>query len=188
MQSALAQRVKRPGIQARPQKQDEAMVITKLAPVMVALLALGACHKAPQNDTPTASANMPGIMVSGGRLVLPAVTGRPGAAYFTLANQSGAQATVTSITISGAGKAEMHTTTPSGMEPLPQLTLPAGATVPFAPGAKHVMVFDIAPSVTAGGHVDVTFTLADGKAITGQLAVEPAGGAPDMAGMDHMKM
>jgi copper(I)-binding protein len=172
---------------ARPKKQDEAMLFKKLAPAMLALLAIGACQKTPQTE-PAATASQPGVMVSGGRLVLPAVPGRPGAAYFTLTNQSAAGETIASITIAGAGKAEMHSTTPTGMEALPQLDLPAGATALFAPGAKHVMVFDIAPSVAAGTTADITFTLAGGKAITGQLQVEAAGGAPAMAGMDHMKM
>jgi copper(I)-binding protein len=175
-------------ILAGSKKQDKAMLIKKLAPVMLAALAAGACHKTPQSEPVPAVVSQPGVMVSGGRLVLPAVPGHPGAAYFTLNNQSTAGETITAITITGAGKTEMHSTSASGMEAVPQLDLPAGATALFTPGAKHVMVFDIAPSVAAGTTADITFTLAGGKAITGQLQVEAAGGAPAMAGMDHMKM
>jgi len=161
----------------------------------LALLALGGCHRNTAGEAPAAPLTQAGVLVTGGRLVLPAVPGRPAAAYFTLSNQSSAPASITQVTVEHAGKAEMHTTTKTSMDALPRLDVPAGESVLFAPGGKHVMVFDLAPSVVAGSAVEVTFTSAAGKRITGQLQVEAAGGgmgSPAMAmpGMDHdhMKM
>ena len=36
------------------------------------------------------------------------------------------------------------------MTPLGQVSVPAGAAVAFAPGGKHLMLFDVAPQVKPG--------------------------------------
>ena len=51
------------------------------------------------------------------------------------------------------------------MAPLPQADLPAGKTVAFAPGGKHVMLFDLDPATAPGGQVRLHFTFADGRTI-----------------------
>lgn len=166
--------------------------MTKTIPAALALLVLGACHGQPAapEATETAQATQAAVQVSDARLVLPAVPGHPAAAYFTIANLSGQPATITAIAIDGAGKAEMHVTEGGAMQPLPRLDLGAGQTSQFGPGGKHVMVFDLAPKLVAGGSTTITFTLADGRKTTAQAAIQGAGAAPamDHMTMDHMKM
>jgi len=125
-------------------------------------------------------------LVSGGRLVLPAVPGHPAAAYFTIANQSTTPATITAIAIDGAGKAEMHVTKGGAMEPLAKLELAAGETALFSPGGRHVMVFDLAPKLVSGGTTDISFTFADGRKLSAQVQIEGAGGSAAMDHMEHM--
>ena len=163
-----------------------------ILPAAIALLALSACHSQPA-AAPETTQSQAGVVVTDGRLVLPAVPGRPAAAYFTIANHSTQPATITGIALDGAGQAEMHVTQGGAMEPLPQLALGAGETAQFAPGGRHVMVFDLAPKLVAGGTTGITITFADGHTLTGRVRIEAAGGADamdhaGMAPMDHMKM
>ena len=151
----------------------------------VALVALAACHKQEEAvaPAPTTSAADAGPTVTDGKLVLPAVKGNPGAAYFTLTN-GGTAATVTGVAVVGAEKAEMHETVGTEMKPLLSVPLTAGEKVTFAPGGKHVMVFGIKPDLAAGGSTKITITLSGGATLSAPLKIETAGGADSsMAGM-----
>ncbi len=145
----------------------------RLIPVL--LLALAACHKAPE-ASPDAK---PGLSVSAGTLVLPAVSGNPGAAYFALNNGSGKVVTLAAVSVDEAGKAEMHETSGVAMTPLVALEVKAGETVSFDHGGKHVMLFDLSPKLAAGGTAEMTLTFADGDKLSAPLKIEAAG-AMDM--------
>ena len=165
--------------------------------LIVALLALSACqqNKAPEAAATTAAATeaapdaKPGITVSGGVLVLPAVKGNPGAAYFALGNGGPAVSTLAAVSIDGAGKAEMHETSRGSMAPFKDLAVKPGETVKFERGGKHVMVFDIADTVKPGGSAEMTLTFAGGDKVSAPLKVQSmsdAVGGGDMAGMADM--
>ena len=78
----------------------------------------------------------------------------------------------------------MHETVGSEMKPLGNLPVAAGAKVIFAPGGKHVMVFGLKPSVTAGGTTKIIVNFTGGTSLSAPLKVEAAGGSDDsMAGM-----
>jgi copper(I)-binding protein len=169
------------------QEKRPSLKYAKLA--ALALLALGACNHKQPAQAPTSQTAQEGVVVVGGRLVLPALKGHPAAAYFTLHNQGDTIATLTSVAIDGAAKAEMHQTSGSTMSPIERLDIAPGASVLFAGGGKHVMVFDLSPTIAAGGSVDLTLNFASGRKITAQLHVEaPGGDTGAMANMDHMKM
>ncbi|MEY2942932.1 MAG: hypothetical protein RLY97_946, partial [Pseudomonadota bacterium] len=120
------------------------MKFAKLAVFVAAsALSLSACHKK-QPTAATVTNNNPGVMVSGGRLVLPAVKGNPGAAYFTLANENVLSTTLVSVHVMGAQKAEMHDNMGMSMTPIASLKLDQGKRMLFAPGSKHVMLFGLA--------------------------------------------
>lgn len=161
---------------------------------LLATLALAACkQEAPAPETsPSTEASVPaaetrdGLSATNGKLVLPAVKGRPGAAYFMLSNSSAKPVQITGVAIAGAGKAEMHETTGGDMAPLPTADVPAGDMVMFERGGKHVMVFDLAPTIKAGGTAVLTLTLSNGSKLAIPLQVEAAGGAGEA--MDHGAM
>ena len=127
----------------------------------ISLIALGLAACQQQAKVPEAAPSAEGtakvgapaaaLAVTGGTLVLPAVKGNPGAAYFDLANGTAKPATLAAVTIAGAEKAEMHQTTGGSMAPVDTVEVKAGETVKFERGGRHVMIFGLADSVQAGG-------------------------------------
>lgn len=155
---------------------------------MIAALALSACQQrkpepAPQQSQAVPDAK-PGIAVAAGRLVLPAVAGNPGAAYFQIDNRAGANAVVAAVAIDGATKAEIHQTVGNSMMPVDRVEIAPGTSIEFQPGNLHVMVFDLAPRLKAGATTEMTVTFADGDKISAPLKIEPAGGGGGMGAMD----
>lgn len=158
------------------------------ATALLAVIAVAGCKQespvpAPESSASTAMPDAkPGLAVNNGVLVLPAVKGRPGAVYFDLVNSGGGATSLAAASVDGAGKAEFHETMDGKMEALGNVEVPPGATVSFARGGKHLMVFDLGEKIIAGSSVELTLTFADGDKISVPLKVEPAGG--NMAGMD----
>jgi len=143
----------------------------------VAPLGLAACgESAEQTAAPEAA---PGLEATNARLVLPAVSGNPGAVYFDLANGGDRPIAVRAVSVSGAGSAMMHQygewEGKQQMADLPQLLVPAGGKVSFEPGAYHVMANDLSAETTAGSTVEVTLTIAGGDKISFPAQVRAAG-------------
>lgn len=112
---------------------------------------------------------------------LPAVAGRPGAAYFTL--KAGARPlTLLSVKTPAALRTELHESVRSSagvmsMTPVGQVDVPANGAVALAPGGKHVMLFDVDPALKPGGTTTLTLALADGATMEAKAAVRGAGDA-----------
>lgn len=122
------------------------------------------------------------LTVTDASVQLPVISGRPGAAYFIV--KGGAQATsLVAVSSPAAIRAEMHEMKDEGgmmtMAPLKDVAVPAGGTVEFKSGGKHVMLFDISPSVRAGGSFPLRLSFADGKTIEVNAAARAAGDAAD---------
>lgn len=118
---------------------------------------------------------------------LPAVAGRPGAAYFTL-RAGGRPLTLLSVRTPAALRTELHESmnghgAPStgaggamaSMAPLAQADVPANGTLAFAPGGRHVMLFDVNPALKPGATTTLTLALADGTTIAAKANVRGAG-------------
>lgn len=156
---------------------------TSVSILVAAMLALTGCHH--RHHAPTSAAAADTISVSEARLLLPAVKGNPGAGYFTLANATNAPVTLVGVDITGAQKAEMHETSGGTMQPLAQVAIAPGAQVSFAPAGKHVMAFNLVPTLTPGGSSTIVFHFQDGKTLSAKLRIEAAGGgSDDMAKMN----
>lgn len=152
------------------------MKLRHLAPL--AALALAACNQGPAStaqESPVAGK----LSVTGGKLVLPAVAGNPGAAYFTVTNGTARPASLAAVSVEGAAKAEMHETSGGSMAPLAALTVGPGAASTFEPGGKHVMVFGVPRSLRPGGTVTLVLTFAAGQTASGPLQVTAPGGGGD---------
>lgn len=159
---------------------------SRLLFVAAAALALAACNKeapAPQDAASTAAAapeTKPGLSLTGGRLVLPAVKGNPGAAYFTLVNGSNKPVAIAAVDVAGAGMAMLHETKQvDGHSTMGEMTAPElkpGESVAFAPGGKHVMVDDVPEGMKPGATIELTITFADGDKLSAPLTVEAPGG------------
>ena len=115
---------------------------------------------------------------------LPAAPGRPGAAYFTL-HGGRSDATLIDVSADVAVRAEIHESMSgaggmAGMKPLASVAVPAGAKVVFAPGGKHVMLFDINPRAKPGKIFNLTLNFANGgRRYVPATIVGPADPAPD---------
>ncbi|WP_198353315.1 copper chaperone PCu(A)C [Sphingomonas sp. MA1305] len=112
---------------------------------------------------------------------LPAVPGRPAAGYFTLHGGKTPQ-TVIAANSDVSLRAEMHESAAGAggtatMRPLTSVALPANSDVAFAPGGRHVMLFDVNRAVKPGDRVTLTATLANGARISARATVI-APGAP----------
>lgn len=102
------------------------------------------------------------------------VPGRPAAGYFTLAGGSQPDRLV-AVTAPPA-RIEMHSMSMAGgvmkMARLDGVPVPAGASVAFAPGGNHLMVFDLPAGAKS---LPMTFVFASGRTVTATAEVRPAG-------------
>ncbi|MDG2002678.1 MAG: copper chaperone PCu(A)C [Novosphingobium sp.] len=156
--------------------------------LLIAMLSLAGCQQsdqaaqAPQESAAPAPDAKPGLSTSDGILTLPVVAGRPGAAYFTLANGSENAVELAAVHVEGAIGAEMHETTGGTMAKLASLPIEPGESIAFARGGKHVMVFDLSDELKPGGTTEMTLSFTDGDKLSAPLAIEDMGGTQ---AMDH---
>lgn len=113
---------------------------------------------------------------------LPAVPGRPAAAYFTLVGGAADDAVV-AVTSPAAARAELHQSLENDegvvrMEPIDTAPLPAGAQMDFAPGGKHVMLYDLDEAVAAGGTAPLTVDFETAPDVTVEAKLVAPGAQP----------
>ncbi|MBC2778234.1 copper chaperone PCu(A)C [Parasphingopyxis marina] len=121
---------------------------------------------------------------------LPAVDGRPAAAYFTL-HGGDAGDTLIAVDSERVASIELHETTMEGgamrMRPIMSVDIPAGETIAFEPGGRHAMLFGVDPEVTAGTNLTLHFRFDSGRDVSIEAATIDAGDdAPAQeSGQDH---
>ncbi len=134
-------------------------------------MALAACQPA----TPETA------RVAGAWVRLPAVPGRPGAAYFTILGGR-AETRLVAVRTPAARRVELHQSMGGEhgamtMRPLSGVVVPAGGKVDFAVGGRHAMLFDVDPGLKAGGSTSLELVLADGRTLMTSAPVRGAGEA-----------
>ena len=143
----------------------------RLVPLLAVLTGTPACEQRPQT---------PVVTVEDAVATLPAMRGRPGAAYFTLRTNQPTR--LTGISSPQVGRIELHESVRQGnvsrMVPLGETTLSPDAPLVFAPGGRHAMLLAIDPAVTVGGRLRLTFTFDPAPPVT----VEAEGRGPGEAG------
>ncbi|MEY4160744.1 MAG: hypothetical protein RLZZ136_1365 [Pseudomonadota bacterium] len=142
---------------------------------LLPLAILAACQPAAKPaGSPDAAAT-----IAYGKLVLPAVKGNPGAAYFTLTNNSSTILRLSAVDIAGAGMAMFHETKEmdghSTMADMKAPEVQAGASLSFSPGGRHVMVDSLPPNLAPGNSVIMTITFDNGTKANAPLSVIAAG-------------
>jgi periplasmic copper chaperone A len=156
------------------------------APALAALtLTLSACSQGSDPSAAESQAARPEIEITHARVVLPPVSGNPGAAYFELTNNTAKPVVLTGVSVAQATRTEMHETMGTSMVQLPTVTIEPGAQTVFAPGGRHVMVFGAPPSSAVGETRNMTFLFEDGRREKVDAMVEAGGGGDAMGGMDH---
>ncbi|MBK7284559.1 MAG: copper chaperone PCu(A)C [Sphingomonadales bacterium] len=137
--------------------------------LMPMLLAVAGCQQA----APKAAS------VDSAWVRLPAVAGRPGAAYFTI-HGGAVEDRLMEVGSPQAIRTEMHDMSMDGgvmkMAAIEGgLAVPAKGEVAFTSGGKHVMLFDISPQALPGGKMTLTFIMASGQKLETEAAVVAAG-------------
>lgn len=129
----------------------------------------------------SACAGPPDLSVDDAWVRLPAVAGRPGAAYFTVTG--GPQdRTLIAVSADYALRAEMHESMSAdhgmaGMRAIGPVPIPAGAEVRFQPGGRHVMLFGIDQGAKPGMTTLLTLTFRDGSRVFRKARLVGAGDA-----------
>ncbi|MEG3123484.1 copper chaperone PCu(A)C [Sphingomonas sp. GB1N7] len=140
-----------------------------LLPILVTTFALAGCSPPAQ------------IAAEGAYVRLSAVPRNPAAAYFTLKGGP-ADVTLMSVESTVAIRSEMHESMKSGtmmsMKPIQPVPLPAHGEVKFAPGGKHVMLFDMNPGIKRGSKVPLLFTFTNGQRVRTNAIAIAAGDPP----------
>lgn len=156
------------------------MKIVSLASICLAVAAvsLTGCEK--EAPTEQAPEGIPGVKISNGRLVLPAVAANPGAVYFDIQNDGDDFATIRAVDVKGAKSALMHESKDEGgkstMTNLATLNIIKGKPEKFEPGGKHVMAMELDPALKAGDSTEVTLTFVGGDKMSFPAKIEAAGG------------
>lgn len=103
--------------------------------------------------------------------------GGSSAAYVTIDNPTAQPVTLTGITVSGAGRAQIHEmsgpATAATMRRVESIIIPAHGSLALAPGGTHVMLFDVTPLYTPGQSVTMTVTFANQPPQTIRALVRP---------------
>ena len=139
-------------------------------------LALASCGSSEPQPAPSAAAQPspeapPGITLSDARIQLPLVSGRPGAAYFTVSQANGAPRKIVAVAVEMAARAEMHETKGGTMAPVSEVPVGAGKTVKFAPGGYHVMLFELDPKLRFAKDAELTVTFDGGDKASARAPV-----------------
>ncbi|WP_066556354.1 copper chaperone PCu(A)C [Croceicoccus bisphenolivorans] len=157
-------------------------------------LALAACNSGTPDAEPTEAVDVPvaadapaGVSLSNAEVRMPAVTGRPGAAYFSISSQEPRK--IVGVSVMGAATSEMHETSETGgamtMAKVDEVSLQPGELLSFQPGGYHVMLFDMDATIAPGGTADLTITFDNGDKASIPARVVGAGGMDAMMPEDH---
>ena len=140
--------------------------MARLVPIVAALVALAGCGQS-EPEPPAAQVR------------LAPVPGRPAAGYFTIRIE-GDRGALLSVTSSRAGRIEMHETMQHGnmsvMRPLARVPVQGGETLVFAPGGRHLMIYDLDRTVPAGGRIALILRFERGDPVTLDAELVPTGG------------
>lgn len=121
------------------------------------------------------------LSVEGAWVRLPAASGRPAAAYFTVKGGKTAEQLL-SIDSPLAIRAELHDMKMAGgvmrMTPIEGgVAVPAGGSVAFAPGGRHAMLFDISPDASTSRPFPLTLRFASGATLETEAKAQAPGDA-----------
>jgi periplasmic copper chaperone A len=135
---------------------------------LLAMVAAG-CDRAPAE---------PRVTVGDPVMTLPAVSGRPGAAYFMLRTNLGPMR-LTGISSPRIGRIELHETRSvngvSRMTPLRDAGFSPAEPLSFAPGGRHAMLFEIDPALRVGASIPLTFRFDRAPPVTVQAEIRGPG-------------
>lgn len=122
-----------------------------------------------------------GIDVEGAEVRIAPAAAVTAAAYFTLHNRGATADTLTALHSDAADSLSLHESMDHGdgavmMMPLSWLAIPAGASIPFAPGGRHVMIDHFTRPIASGDSVRLSLQFSSGRRVDLVVPVRPVGG------------
>lgn len=100
------------------------------------------------------------------------------AAYFTIINRGGGDDRLIHVSVPRAGHAMLHGSSMKGgvvrMRHLPDLAIPAGATIKLAPNGTHIMVSGLATPLRANDEISATLHFAKAGTRNVTIKIEEA--------------
>ena len=141
-----------------------------LAAALASLLPLAACDRPPPRGT---------VRVNQAWVRLPAVKGRPGAAYFRM--EAGSEGTrLLAVSSPYAKRIELHETVTTGsrttMKRRKDVEFPSRGELVFEPAGRHAMLFGLNAGVKPGQKIPLTFSFNVAPPITFDAEVRNASG------------
>ena len=144
--------------------------LTRIAVPVALALSLAACSSKPVLGVETAS-----IWVN-------PVPDRPAAGYVTIKGGPVDQY-LEFATVPYAQRTEMHETVSEGgrsaMRRIQRVPVPAGGTVEFRPGGKHLMIFGLSPTAVKEGRTPMVLRFSDGSEVSYNAFVRTQGQAAE---------
>jgi len=124
----------------------------------------------------------PKVTVEDAYVQLPPISGRSGAAYFTLVTNNDPTKLV-GVTSPRIERIELHETVTQGgvarMTRLEDPVFPIDGKLVFGPAGKHAMLFGLDPSLKPGDKVALTFTFEPAPPVTVEAEVRGMGAGHD---------
>jgi hypothetical protein len=129
---------------------------------LIAAASLAACGPEPA---------APQVTAEDAVVTLPAVTGRPGAGYFSLhSNWEGVR--LVGISSPQAERVELHE---AGMRETASVALTSGEALRFEPGGRHAMLYGLDPALRPGARIRLTFRFEGAPEATAEAEVRAPG-------------
>ncbi len=143
-------------------------------------------QKMSQEAASQESVSQDSLMVHHGWIRLTPPVSKNSAAYFVLHNAGKKDVKIVDVVTPAAEMAMMHDSVIEmsmvRMVHLEELSIPAGGTVEFATGGKHLMLVNLTGKLEAGKEIPVTFKLDNGESVLVTMMVKKDG-SKDMG--DH---
>ena len=158
---------------------------TAAGALLVAAMIGGTLTRSAEAAPAAATAAAAAPKVSGAWVRLPAVAANPGAAYLVITGGAAAD-TLVEASSPLAGRVELHSMEMQGgimkMSTLDNVAIAPGASVKFAPGGNHLMLFGLLPAAKAGTDMPLALRFAKAGTIMVNARVYAAGSpGPDAA-------
>jgi copper(I)-binding protein len=150
----------------------------RLVPIVAIALALAACGApAPDENAHIDNHGQASAARYETMFRLPVLPGRPGAGYFSVAVPADHGALI-SVTSPQAGRIEMHETSREGemtrMRPIQRIA-PEDGQIVLMPRGRHLMLFEVNPSLAPGGTAQFVLHFENGQTRTIDARVIDAG-------------
>jgi copper(I)-binding protein len=143
-------------------------LLQSLSPALLITALLATSAQADETPQPTNRLNSQAA-VTEAYIHLPLPGKSTTAGYFTITNSSKQAVVLTGVETDIAARAELHSHTHDQgvmrMRKESEIVIAAQATLAFAPGSWHVMLFDVQSGLTSGDSLQLTLRFADNSVL-----------------------